>query len=171
MAALRTRYESRMREHQEAFQQKKSDMEKKINEMREKNAKMRAADEGEETEKARLAKRYEKEVGDVISKYDDKVRELVVSLGESQEAFKRENRRLTDLRERFDKIEEERDCIRQEDGITDARKLKLETEKQRRNEMAALVQAYWRGIVQREQYAALKKNKKKNKKGGGKKKK
>jgi chromosome segregation ATPase len=169
MNDLRSRYEFRMTEQQETFQQKKNDMEKKINELKDKNSKLKAASQDEETEKQRLAKRYEKEVGDVIGRYDEKVRELVSQLGDTQEAYKLENRKLTDLKERFDKIDEEKECLRQEESIADARKAKLEAEKERRNAMAAMVQAYWRGILTREQYATMKKNKKK--KGGGKKKK
>lgn len=168
MTDLRNRYETRMKEHQEAFSQRRADMEKKINELKERNAKLKASSQDEETEKQRLAKRYEKEVGDVINKYDEKVRDLVFQLGDTQDAYKKENKRLMDLKERFDKIDEEKECIRQEESISDARRAKLEAEKTRRNDMAALVQAYWRGIQTREQYTAMKKAKKKK---GGKKKK
>merc|ERR1711920_1089843 len=129
MEELRSRYEVRMKEHQDAFTHKKDDMEKKISELRDKNNKLKANSEVEENERQKHARRFERGVGDKI----------------------KENKRLVELEERFYKIDEERECIRQEESIVDARKKKLEDEKQRRNEMAALVQAYWRGIITREQ--------------------
>ncbi|CAK0895148.1 unnamed protein product [Prorocentrum cordatum] len=171
MEELRSRYEIRMKEHQDAFTHKKDEMEKKISELRDKNNKLKANSEVEENERQKNARRFEREVGDKIKEYDEKVREITHEIAETRELKDKENKRLVELEERFYKIDEERECIRQEESIVDARKKKLEDEKQRRNEMAALVQAYWRGIITREQYATLKKQKKKGKKGGGKKKK
>lgn len=172
MEELRSRYEVRMKEHQDAFAHKKDDMEKKISELRDKNKKLKGTSEIEENERQKHARRFEREVGDKIKEYDEKVREITQEIAETREVKDKENKRLVELEERFYKIDEERECIRQEESIVDARKKKLEDDKQRRNEMAALVQAYWRGIITREQYATLKKQKKKKgKKGGGKKKK
>jgi len=50
--------------------------------------------------------------------------------------------------------------------VVAARRQKLDNEKKTKSEMAAMLQAYWRGIIQREQYGAMKKAAKK----GGKKK-
>lgn len=171
MEELRSRYEIRMTQHQDAFTHQKDDVEKKISELRDKNNKLKASSEVEENERQKNARRFEREVGDKIREYDEKVREITQEIAETRELKDKDNKRLVELEERFYKIDEERECIRQEESIVDARKKKLEDEKQRRNEMAALVQAYWRGIVTREQYATLKKQKKKGKKGGGKKKK
>merc|ERR1712060_36400 len=110
-------------------------------------------------ERQKHARRFEREVGDKIKEYDEKVREITEEIAETRELKDKENKRLVELEERFYKIDEERECIRQEESIVDARKKKLEDEKQWRNEMAALVQAYWRGIITREQYATLKKQK------------
>merc|ERR1719188_645006 len=163
---LRSRYEIRMTQHQDAFTHKKDDVEKKISELRDKNNKLKANSEVEENERQKNARRFEREVGDKIKEYDEKVREITQEIAETRELKDQENKRLVELEERFYKIDEERECIRQEESIVDARKKKLEDEKQRRNEMAALVQAYWRGIITREQYASLKKQKKKKGKRG-----
>jgi len=171
MKDLRERYDLRMRDHQDAFSAKKAESEKKINELRDKNSKLRSGDQENEVDKQRNSKRYEKEVGDKIREYDERVRELVFQLGDTKDEFSKEERRLMDLRERFDKIDGEKECIRKEESIADARREKLKAEKDRKCEMAERVQAYWRGILTREQYAVMKKNKKKGKKGGGKKKK
>merc|ERR1712060_107984 len=169
MNGLRMRYETRMREHQEAFDAKRDELEKKINFLKDSNQKLRLASQEEETAKKKQAKRYEMDVEAVIKDYDFKVKEMAYNLSEYDELFKREQRQLGELREHFEKVDEERETINAEEAIVEARRVKLETEKERRNQAAALVQAFFRGIVTREQFTIMKKSKKK--KGKGKKKK
>merc|ERR1712137_432725 len=101
--------------------------------------------------------------------YDVQVREMAINLSEHQEMYKKDQRQLNELKEHFEKVDEEKACISAEEAIADARKAKMQAERNRRNEDAALIQAVWRGIIQREQFTVMKKSKKK--KGGGKKKK
>jgi len=169
MNALRTRYETRMREHQEAFDAKREELEKKINSLKESNQKLRLGSQEEESAKKKQAKRYEMEVESVIKEYDVKVKENAYHLAEEDEGFKREQRQLGELREHFEKVDEERETINAEGFIAEARRVKLEAEKERRNQASALVQAFFRGIITREQFTIMKKSKKK--KGKGKKKK
>merc|ERR1719220_813559 len=102
----------------------------------------------------------------VIKNYDVQVKEMAYNLSEYDELFKREQRQLSELREHFEKVDEERETINAEEAIVEARRVKLEAEKQRRNEAAALVQAFFRGIVTREQFTVMKKQKKNKKKAG-----
>lgn len=169
MTALRNRYESRMQEHQEAFDQKRDELQRKINALKDSNHKLRLTSQEEETGKKKTAKRYEMDVENVIKQYDLQVKEMAGQLSEHQEAFKKEKRQLSELREHFEKVDEEKRCITAEEAIAEARRSKLSAERERRGQSAATVQAFWRGIVQREQFSAMKKNKKK--KGPGKKKK
>merc|ERR1711920_937154 len=129
MEDLRSRYEIRMKEHQDAFTQKKSEMEKRINELKEKNEKDRKNYENEESDRQKHASRFETEVGAKIREYDEKVRELMQDISETKEAKDKENLRLTDLRERFKKIEQEEACKELEDSIVEARKKKQKDEK------------------------------------------
>lgn len=170
MSALRLHYETRMREHQQVYDAKKEELQKRSNTLRESNAKLRNVSQEEEMIKKKNAKRYEMDVDAVIKNYDEKVKDLALNLGQHQEAYKRDSRQLTDLKEHFDKVDEEKNCIQQEEAITKARQTKLDEEKKRKAGASRLVQAFWRGIIQREQFQAMKK---KNKKGGaaGKKKK
>merc|ERR1712113_1326464 len=133
------------------------------------NQKLRNTSQDEEQQKKKTAKRYEMDVETVIKAYDVQVKEMAYNLSEHQELYKKDQRQLNELKEHFEKVDEEKACISAEEAIADARRHKMETEKNRRNEDAALIQAVWRGIIQREQFTAMKKNKKK--KGGGKKKK
>jgi len=168
MTSLRTRYENRMKEFQEVFNARKEEMDKKIENLKLKNQKLRAdSNEGEAVQK-KAVRRYEMDVDAEIKKYDTTIKEVAYNLNEHTEGWRREQKDLMELKEHFSKVDSEKDCIANEEGLSDARRSKLDYEKSRRNEASALVQAFWRGIIQREQYAIMKKNKKK--KGGGKKK-
>mmetsp|Transcript_1859 Transcript_1859/g.4135 ORF Transcript_1859/g.4135 Transcript_1859/m.4135 type:complete len:387 (-) Transcript_1859:164-1324(-) len=169
MSQLRNRYETRMREQQEAFTVKKDELEKKINALKDSNQKLRANSQEEELAKKKTAKRYEMDVESVIKQYDTTVKEMAYNLGECQDQYKKEQKQLIELREHFEKVDEEKACINAEEAVAEARRNKLDAERGRRNDSSSLVQAFWRGIIQREQYTLMKKNKKK--KGGGTKKK
>mmetsp|Transcript_20955 Transcript_20955/g.60504 ORF Transcript_20955/g.60504 Transcript_20955/m.60504 type:complete len:387 (+) Transcript_20955:86-1246(+) len=169
MAALRNRYETRMKEHEAAFAAKEEDLRKKINALREANKKAKANNEEEEQGLKSKAKRNEMDVAKTIKEYDEKVKEMAFKLGEMMEAHKKEQKQYNELNDHFKKVNEEKATITAEEAIAEARRKKREKERERRDESAALVQAFWRGIVTRETYGAMKKAKKK--KGGGKKKK
>mmetsp|Transcript_93640 Transcript_93640/g.217698 ORF Transcript_93640/g.217698 Transcript_93640/m.217698 type:complete len:385 (-) Transcript_93640:114-1268(-) len=169
MNALRMHYETRMKEHQEVFDAKRADLENRIKALKESNAKLRAQSQDEEMAKRRGAKRNVMDVESVIKNYDIQVKEMAVTLSEHQEAFKKDQRQLNELKEHFEKVDEEKNYIASEDKIAEARRIKLEAERERKNQASALVQAFWRGIIQREQFTVMKRSKKK--KGGGKKKK
>lgn len=166
MNALRTRYETRMIEHQEVFDAKRLELEKKIAAIKESNAKLRAQSQDEETAKKKTAKRHEMDIDNVIKQYDERVKDMALTLSNHQEGFKKEQRQLNELREHFEKVDEEKAYIVAEEAISDARRTKLEAERERRNRSSALVQAFWRGIIQREQFTVMKKAARK--KGGGK---
>jgi len=166
MNILRTQYETRMTDHQKAFDAKREDLEKKIAALREANAKARAASQDAEKDKKKQTKRYETEVDEKIRLYDKDVKEMAYVLSEQQEGFKQEQRQLNELREHFEKVNDEKTCIAAEEAISHAREAKLEAERDRCMKSAALVQAYWRGIIERERYTQMKKAKKKK---GGKK--
>jgi len=168
MNQLRTHYETRMTEHQEAFDAKREDLEKKIAALKEANTKARATSQDAEKDKKKQTKRYETEVDEKIRLYDKDVKEMAYILSDHQEGFKQEQRQLNELREHFEKVDDEKACIAAEEAITQARQAKLEAERDRCMKSAALVQAYWRGIIERERYTQMKKAKKKK---GGKKKK
>lgn len=167
MDTLRSKYEGRMKDFQAQFDARTAEYEKRIKDLQDKNKKLREASQSEETEKKRLTKRYEKEVFDEIARYDGTIKEMAFNLNEHQEGFRQEQKELMVLQEHFAKVQSEKDCISNEEGITDARRAKLDYEKTQRNEASALVIAFWRGIQQREAYQIMKKNKKKK---GGKKK-
>jgi hypothetical protein len=169
MTELRQRYEGRMKDHQEQFDQRREDLEKKIAELRDKNQKRRVLSQDEEMSKKKLVKRYEMDVENVIKSYDSQVKDMAYNLNEHHEMQKKEQKLLSELREHFEKVDAENDFIKAEEGISNARLAKQQKESESRNASSALVQAYWRGIIQREQYVSMKKASKKGGKKGKKK--
>jgi hypothetical protein len=167
MNALRTRYENRMKEYQDQFNARREDCQKRIDALKAKNAKLRDESQQQEMTQKKNVRRYEKNVEMEIEKYDDEIKEITIAKSEHTDGFKREQKQLEELREHFRKVDAEKDCIEAEEGIAAARKAKLEYVRNQRNQASAQVQAFWRGILQRETYQIMKKSKKKkpNKKG------
>eukprot|EP00929_Paragymnodinium_shiwhaense_P098524 TRINITY_DN59_c0_g1_i1.p1 TRINITY_DN59_c0_g1~~TRINITY_DN59_c0_g1_i1.p1 ORF type:complete len:381 (+),score=171.16 TRINITY_DN59_c0_g1_i1:136-1278(+) len=168
MSGLRTRYENRMKERHEAFKQRKEDLENRIRKLQESNDKLRKEYKDDETAKKKLVKRYEMEVEGVIKQYDSQVKDMAYMLNEHQELQKKEQKQLQELREHFEKVDAEKECILNEESIADARRQKLEADKTRKTHAAEKVQAFWKGIIQREIFKVEKLKRKK--KGKGKKK-
>jgi len=168
MSALRQRYEERMKAQHDKFNASKEDLEKKIASVKDSLQKTKASSQDDETGKKKTVKRFEMDVEAVIKQYDSSVKEMAYNINEHQDAQKKEKKQLNELQEHFEKVDAEKECILNEEGIADARRAKLAFENQRRNDSAALVQAFYRGIMLREIFQA---EKRKRKKKGGKKKK
>merc|ERR1711862_618274 len=80
MNQLRTRYETRMKEHQEVFDGKREKLEKEINVLRESNKKLRNASHEEEVGKKKTSKRLEIDVENAIRQYDTVVKGMAYEL-------------------------------------------------------------------------------------------
>merc|ERR1712066_514609 len=111
----------------------------------------------------KTVRRYEKNVETEIEKYDEEIKEITTAKSEHSDGFKREQKQLEELREHFRKVDAEKYCINAEEGIADARKAKQKYERDRKAQASSQVQAFWRGILQRELYQVMKKSKKSKK--------
>eukprot|EP00435_Cladocopium_sp_Y103_P073112 s627_g42.t1 len=116
-SALKNKYDQRMKEHQEAFESKREELQKKINTLLESNKKLKNQSLDEEMDQIRKAKRYEMDVDGVITRYDSEVKELAKNYSENAEHLKKEQRQLNDLREHFQKVEEENMAITKEEDL------------------------------------------------------
>eukprot|EP00405_Crypthecodinium_cohnii_P044334 CAMPEP_0206577962 /NCGR_PEP_ID=MMETSP0325_2-20121206/31679_1 /ASSEMBLY_ACC=CAM_ASM_000347 /TAXON_ID=2866 /ORGANISM="Crypthecodinium cohnii, Strain Seligo" /LENGTH=397 /DNA_ID=CAMNT_0054083509 /DNA_START=173 /DNA_END=1363 /DNA_ORIENTATION=- len=168
MTDLRNKYEKRMKDHEAVFAAKEEELLRKIGALKEANKKAKATNDDEEAQLKQRARRYEMDVDTVIKHYDETLKGMAMEVGEKMEAYKKEQKQRNELDDHFKKVQKERDTILAEDMIADVRLAKRQAELDRKNEASALVQAFWRGILAREQYSALKRAKKKK---GGKKKK
>merc|ERR1712050_286187 len=92
MNKLRTQYENRLREHQEGFDAKREELEKKIAALKDSNQKLRNSSQDEEQAKKKTAKRYEMDVESVIKQYDVQIKEMAYNLSEHQELYKKDQR-------------------------------------------------------------------------------
>merc|ERR1711865_822350 len=126
MNSLRTRYENRMKEFQDQFNARKDEMEKRIENLKLKNKKLRDESQDDEVVKKKAVRRYEMDVESEIRKYDTTIKEMAYNLNEHQEGFRKEQKQLLELKEHFSKVDSEKDCIANEEGLSDARRSKLE---------------------------------------------
>merc|ERR1712187_103266 len=110
---------------------RREELEKKIAALKESNKKLRSTSQDEEQAKKKMAKRYEMDVESVIKQYDVQVKDMAFNLSEHQEAYKKEQRQLNELREHFEKVDEEQAGIKAEEAISQARRNKLEAERDR----------------------------------------
>jgi DNA repair exonuclease SbcCD ATPase subunit len=169
MTSLRSRFEARMKAHQEAFDARKDALEKKINALKDANKKTKDQNNEEENALKSKAKRYTQDVGALINEYDETIKDRAQQHNEKTIAYTNEIKQLNELTDHFKKVDQEKATIEAEEALVDVRRKKRDDDKKRKDAASALVQAFWRGIIQREGYAQMKKSKKKG--GGGKKKK
>jgi hypothetical protein len=193
MQHLRERYEQRRQKFDDDFAKLEKEYLDKITAMREANKKQRDDNATEEGAQKKGVKTKVRDVHDLIKNYDTEVKVKVSDLDENSKQFKRDismpkhcargparqgvkfacsqdQKQLQELSAHFKKVEAEKDCIKSEEELSAARKAKVDREQKKRNEASALVQAFWRGIVRREEFMAEKKKSKKKGKGGKKKK-
>merc|ERR1712139_261499 len=168
MRQLRERYENRMTEHQEKFNAKEEEYTKNIAALKDANKNMRIASQEDEIGLRRQKVRCETDVENVIKSYDSAVMEMVVDFNCHVDEYKKEQKSLQELKEHFSEVDAEKERIQHEDAITRTRMKKSEMERMKRANASSTVQAFWRGIMMREEYQKMKKA---NKKKGGKKKK
>jgi len=167
MKQLRERFEARMNEHQEKFNAQQEAYTKNIATLKDANKNMRMGSQEDEIGLRRQKVRRETDVENVIKSYDSAVMEMVVDFNCHVDEYKKEQKSLQELKEHFSKVDAEKERISHEEAITRTRLKKAEMERQKRQLSASTVQAFWRGILQREEFVKLKKASRKK---GGKKK-
>merc|ERR1719353_1945160 len=114
-------------------------------------------------------RRAETDLMGVIKEYDTTISELTADYETEVVHYQKEQKELEELEEHFAKVDMENVRLEQEQQIMAARKSKLESKRKREDEMATLIQSYWKAILDREQFTKEKKLKKKKAKGGKKK--
>merc|ERR1711959_670209 len=115
-------------------------------------------------------RRAEMDLTGVIKEYDTTISELTTDFETEVVHFQKEQKELEELEEHFAKVDMENVRLEQEQQILAARRSKFDSKRKREDEMATLVQSYWKAIIDRELFSKEKKLKKKKQKGGGKKK-
>merc|ERR1712139_22133 len=164
MKQLEEHYKNRMNEHQEKFNAQEEAYTKNIAALKDANKNMRIASQEDEIGLRRQKVRRETDVENVIKGYDSAILEMVADYNSHVVEYKMEQKNLMELKEHFAKVDTEKERIRSEDVISQIRQRKIQQERARRNGQASLLQAYWRAILQREEFVKIKKAAKK--KGG-----
>ena len=92
--------------------------------------------------------------------YDEMMESLVNEYDTQNNEFMKEKKQLYELEEHFKKVDEEEYRKRKEEELQGLREKMVSDEKERGADAARLVQAFWKGILQREDYQKQKRGKK-----------
>ena len=108
--------------------------------------------------------RREIDIETIVKKYENDKSRLTADLSEQELMYKKEMEELTKLRAHFKRADAEADRVAAELELGTVRTRKMKQNKERLDSCASLLQAFWRGVIQREEYAKLRKSSKKGKK-------
>merc|ERR1712194_264376 len=158
--ALRDKYESRMRELQEKSQKREEQLMKEITQNKDQLKNLLSASQEDEVTLRRKKKRGESDLDELVTNYDSVMKsaadEYTVSLNE----MKREQKELSELEDHFSKLDAEEQRVKREKEMENLRDSLLSKEKDRLAKCASFIQAYWKGLVAREEFVKLRKQKK-----------
>ena len=163
--SLPHRYESRMKELTERFQKKEEQLQKEVHQHREGLKALLASSQEDEVALRRKKKRLETEVGELVGQYDETRTSSEQEYQNSLKSIRTEQRELAELELHFAKLDAEANRQAREKDMEDLRHDLIRKEKERLGECASFVQAFWRGLVGREEFIKLRKSKK-GKQGG-----
>jgi len=167
MEGLRTRFQTQMHDQQDAYNAKEESIKKEIAKVQEEGKALQSAALEEEVQLRRRKMRGETECDKLIKDYDTEVLTNVDEYNSQLIEYEKETKKLELLQDHFRKVDLENQRIVEEEELTKTRNRRLAREEQKRHAMSAIVQAYWRGIIQREEFVKLKKSKKKGGKKAG----
>jgi len=167
MERLRTHFQTQMQEQQEAYNAKEESLKKEIAKVQEEAKTQQSAALEEEVQLRRRKMRGETEVDKLIKDYDTEVLANVDEYQSQVSEYDKETKKLELLKDHFAKVDLEKQRIMEEEELTKTRSRRLAREEAHKNAMSAVVQAFWRGIIQREEFVKLKKAKKKGGKKAG----
>lgn len=165
MERLRTHFQTQMEQQKDTFTAKEAELQKKIADSRDELKKLQQASLEEEVNLRGKKRRGEMEVDKLIKDYDTEITATVDEYESQVKEYEKESKRLEALTEHFAKVDVEKQRKLEEEELTKARIHRLSKEEEKKHEMSCLIQSFWRGILQREEFVKLKKAKKK----GGKK--
>jgi hypothetical protein len=141
-----------------------------IPKLKQKYKELKETDKEAEIGKISKKRRGENDLLGVIKDYDTNISELKTDYEAQVIDYDKEQKELQELEEHFEKVDSENARLAQEEQIVQARKAKMDAIRKREDDMATLVQSYWKAILDRDMFAKEKKARKKKQKGGGKKK-
>lgn len=167
---LLRQHEKCMKEHLEKHKALEAKFEEDLAKLKAKYKELTAANKEVELTKIGKKRRGENDLMQVIQGYDTQIAELTTDYEAQVVDYKKEQKELEELEEHFAKVDMENARLEQELQIVNARTAKMAAKRKKEDDMATLVQSYWKAIIDREAFSKEKKAKKKKQKGGGKKK-
>merc|ERR1719265_1053474 len=167
---LLRQHEKCMKEHLEKHKALEAKFEEDLAKLKAKYKELTATNKEVELGKIGKKRRGENDLMQVIQGYDTQIAELTTDYEAQVVDYKKEQKELEELEEHFAKVDMENARLEQEQQIVNARTAKMAAKRKKEDDMATLVQSYWKAIIDREAFSKEKKAKKKKQKGGGKKK-
>jgi chromosome segregation ATPase len=167
---LLRQHEKCMKEHLEKHKALEAKFEADLATLKTKYKELTATNKEVELGKIGKKRRGENDLMQVIQGYDTQIAELTTDYEAQVVDYKKEQKELEELEEHFAKVDMENARLDQEQQIVNARLTKNANKRKKEDDMATLVQSYWKAILDRVAFVAEKKAKKRKQKGGGKKK-
>merc|ERR1719498_554372 len=161
LAQLKSNYEEEMEKHRARHREVTEAYMKKLEEMKQQYADIRKEHRDNEEVLRKKKVRAEDEHNRVIQDYDTRIEDMMNDYESNVADFDKERKQLQELEEHFAKVDAEKLRQQQEEQIEQARQTKREEEERRLNDMATLVQAYWKAINVREAFVKERKAMKK----------
>ncbi|EPR64745.1 putative coiled-coil protein [Toxoplasma gondii RUB] len=158
LAQLHEQYRKREAEHTRNFDVRASELVARMNQQQKHNSMVFSRGKQETDTLKSKTKIAEKDLERIIETYDREMMEKNAKAREVAEANATKEELVVNLQKQLQVINEENDRIRQEYEIEKVRQSIIDRQLQRLAAAATLLQAYWRGIRQREEYVAMKKN-------------
>ncbi|EPT28407.1 putative coiled-coil protein [Toxoplasma gondii TgCatPRC2] len=158
LAQLHEQYRKREAEHTRNFDVRASELVARMNQQQKHNSMVFSRGKQETDTLKSKTKIAEKDLERIIETYDREMMEKNAKAREVAEANATKEELVVNLQKQLQVVNEENDRIRQEYEIEKVRQSIIDRQLQRLAAAATLLQAYWRGIRQREEYVAMKKN-------------
>merc|ERR1719235_2953606 len=167
---LLRQHEKMMKEHLEKHKTLEARFDEEILKLKLKFKELKETDKEAEIGKISKKRRGENDLMGVIQGYDSTISELKTDYEAQVIDYEKEQKELKELEEHFEKVDAENARLAQEEQIVAARKAKMDAIRKREDDMATLVQSYWKAIISIATRSPRRRRPRRRRKGGGKKK-
>ncbi|PFH35689.1 hypothetical protein BESB_053400 [Besnoitia besnoiti] len=158
LTQLHESYGKRAAEHAHSFEVRASDLSARISQQQKHNSLVFYRDKEEADTLKSKKKIAEKDLERIIKTYDREMFEKDAEVRDVTKTNAAKEETVSHMQQQLQGIDQETERIRQEQKIEHARQTVMERKMERLAAAATLLQSYWRGIRQREEYVAMKKN-------------
>eukprot|EP00921_Rhytidocystis_pertsovi_P020493 GHVQ01032700.1.p1 GENE.GHVQ01032700.1~~GHVQ01032700.1.p1 ORF type:complete len:395 (-),score=74.20 GHVQ01032700.1:1158-2342(-) len=154
---LHEKYETRETQHREKFQELESGLNGHLSVLEAQTEQLIEKSREEEENLRKRKKLAEKEIERLTANYEQEMEETTSELIGVQKKCNEEMEELKELQSQMEKIDAEKSRIQEEKEVDKARQNFFDQASKRDEAAANLLQAFWKGIKQREEYVKIRK--------------